>query len=143
MTKGEVTYKVFGIVTNMDWPGDEIIRFHDGRCGKAEEAHKILKEDFAGGQMPSDEFGANAAWWAIAILAMNLSVAMNRLVLGGAWANRRMKAIRFLIICLPGRVIEQARQLYLRLSRGHPAFETLVRMRLRIRELATGPPLPA
>jgi len=51
----------------MDWLGDEIIRFHDGRCGKAEEAHKILKEDFAGGQMPSDEFGANAAWWAIPI----------------------------------------------------------------------------
>jgi hypothetical protein len=143
MTKGKVTYKVFGIVTNMDWLGDEIIRFHDGRCGKAEEAHKILKEDFAGGRMPSDGFGANAAWWAIAILAMNLSVAMNRLVLGGAWANRRMKAIRFLIICLPGRVIERARQLYLRLSRGHPAFETLVRMRLRICELATGPPLPA
>jgi len=44
---------------------------------------------------------------------------------------------------MPGRVIEKARQLYLRLSRGHPAFETLVRMRLRIRELATGPPLSA
>ena len=140
MTKGEVTYKVFGVVTNMDWSGKEIIRFHDGRCGKAEEAHKILKEDFAGGVMPSDEFGANAAWWVIAMLAMNLSSAMNRLVLGGEWATRRMKAIRFLIICLPGRVIEKARQLYLRLSRGHPAFEILVGTRLRILELATGPP---
>ncbi len=141
MTKEGVTYKIFGVVTNMGWSGEDIIRFHDGRCGKAEEAHKILKEDFGGGKMPSDEFGANAAWWAIAVLAMNLSVAMNRLVLGGVWANRRMKAIRFLIICLPGRVIRKARQLYLRLSRGHPAFEILVGMRLRIRELATGPPL--
>jgi len=143
MTKGKVTYKIFGIVTNMSWSGGDIIRFHDGRCGKAEEAHKILKEDFAGGKMPSDEFGANAAWWSIAVLAMNLSVAMNRLVLGGVWANRRMKAIRFLIICLPGRVIQKARQLYLRLSHGHPAFEILVGMRLRISELATGPPLSA
>jgi hypothetical protein len=143
MTKGKVTYKVFGVVTNMDWSGDQIIRFHDGRCGKSEEAHKILKEDFAGGKMPSDEFGANAAWWAITVLAFNLSVAMSRLVLGGDWANRRMKAIRFLIICLPGRVMQKARQLYLRLSRGHPAFETLVGMRLRIRELATGPPASA
>lgn len=143
MTKAEVTYKIFGVVTNMDWSGNEIVRFHDGRCGKAEEAHKILKEDFAGGVMPSDEFGANAAWWAIAVLAMNLSVAMNRLVLGEAWANRRMKAVRFLIICLPGRVVLKARQLYLRLSRGHPAFEVLVGMRLRILELATGPPVLA
>jgi len=143
MTKGEVTYKVFGVVTNMDWSGDEIIRFHDGRCGKSEESHKILKEDFAGGVMPSDEFGANAAWWAIAVLAMNLSVAMNRLVLGGSWATRRMKAVRFLIICLPGRLVQKGRQLYLRLSRGHPAFEILVGMRLRILELATGPPVSA
>jgi hypothetical protein len=143
MTKGKVTYKVFGVVTNMDWAGDEIIRFHDGRCGKAEEAHKILKEDFAGGIMPSDEFGANAAWWAIAVLAMNLSVTMNRLVLGGAWANKRMKAVRFLIICLPGRVMWKARQLALRLSRGHPAFQLFVGMRTRILELSTGPPLPA
>lgn len=143
MTKGKVTYKVFGLVTNMDWDGDEIIRFHDGRCGKSEEAHKILKEDFAGGIMPSDEFGSNAAWWSIAVLAMNLSVAMNRLVLGGAWANKRMKALRFLIICLPGRVMRKARQLALRLSRGHPAFDILVRMRARILELSTGPPLPA
>jgi len=143
ITKQRVTYKVFGVVTNMDWSGDELIRFHDGRCGKAEEAHKTLKEDLAGGVMPSDEFGANAAWWAIAILAMNLSCAMNRLVLGGAWANKRMKAIRFLIICLPGRVMHKARQLCLRLSRGHPAFEIRVAMRTRIWELATGPPISA
>jgi hypothetical protein len=143
MSRGGVTYKVFGIVTNLDWYGGDVIHFHDGRCGKCEEAHKILKEDFAGGTMPSNEFGANAAWWAIAVLAMNLAMAMNRIVLGGAWANRRMKAIRFLIICIPGRVAEKARQLYLRLSRGHPAFELLQVMRERIRELAMGPPLSA
>ncbi len=142
MIRYGVTYKVFGVVTNMDWNGNDVIRFHDGRCGKAEEAHKILKEDFAGAVMPSDDFGANAAWWAIAILAMNLASAMNRVVLGGEWAGKRMKAIRFLIICLPGRVFEKARQLYLRLSRDHPAYELLVEMRRRICELAETPPLP-
>jgi hypothetical protein len=143
MSHGGVTYKVFGVVTNLDWYGGDVIRFHDGRCGKCEEAHKILKEDFAGGTMPSSEFGANAAWWAIAVLAMNLAMAMNRVVLGGVWANRRMKAIRFLIICIPGRLVEKARQLYLRLSRGHPAFELLQAMRQRISELATSPPATA
>jgi hypothetical protein len=138
-----VTYKVFGVVTNLDWYGGDVIHFHDGRCGKCEEAHKILKEDFAGGTMPSSEFGANAAWWAVAVLAMNLAMAMNRVVLRGAWANRRMKAIRFLIICIPGRIVEKARQLYLRLSRGQPAFQLLQAMRERISELAAGPPAPA
>ena len=121
-----IIYKIFGVVTNLDWAGDEVIRWHDGRCGKCEEAHKILKEDFAGGKMPSGEFGVNAAWWAIAVLAMNLSAVMNRVVLGGEWIGRRMKAIRFLIINVPGRVMEKARQLCLRLGKGHPALELLV-----------------
>jgi hypothetical protein len=68
---------------------------------------------------------------------------MKRVVLGGVWANRRMKAIRFLLINVPGRVLSKARQLYLRLSRDHPALELLVEMRRRICELAESPPIPA
>jgi len=143
VSRGGVTYKLFGVVTNLNWDGNDVIRFHDARSGKCEEAHKILKEDFAGGKMPSGEFGANAAWWQIAILAMNIASAMKRVVLGGVWANRRMKAVRFLLISVPGRVVEKARQLYLRLSREHPALDPIVQMRLRIRELATGPPRAA
>lgn len=143
MAKSGVTYKIFGIVSNLDWDGNDVIAFHAGRCGKCEEAHKILKEDFAGGVMPSNNFGANAAWWAIAVLAMNLASAMKRVVLGGVWSSRRMKAIRFLLISVPGRVINKARQLYLRLSHEHPALELLVEMRRRIYELATGPPIQA
>lgn len=142
MTKSGVTYKVFGVVSNLDWDGNDVIAFHAGRCGKSEEVHKILKEDFAGGVMPSKDFGANAAWWAIAVLAMNLAAAMKRVVLGGVWSKRRMKAIRFLLVNVPGRVVEKARQLYLRLSREHPALELLIEMRLRIYELSAGPPLP-
>lgn len=140
--RGGVTYKVFGVVTNMDWEGGSLIRFHDGRCGKCEEAHKILKEDFAGGVMPSGEFGANAAWWAIAVLAMNIAAAMQRIILGGAWVGRRMKAIRFLLMNVPGRVVAKARQLILRVSRDHPSLELLLRARERIRELATSMPTP-
>lgn len=143
MSRGGVTYKVFGVVTNMNWDGNDVVRFHDGRSGKSEEAHKILKEDFAGGKMPSSEFGANAAWWAIAILAMNLASAMKRVVLGGQWAARRMKAIRFLLINVPGRIVCKARQLYLRLSSEHPALQLIITARERIYELAAGPPVPA
>lgn len=140
MSRDGVTYKVFGVVTNMDWEGGTLIRFHDGRCGKSEEAHKILKEDFAGGTMPSGEFGANAAWWAIAVLAMNIAAAMQRIVLGGVWAGRRMKAIRFLLMNVPGRVVAKARQLILRIGRDHPSLELLQRARETIRELACPSP---
>ena len=90
--------------------------------------------------MPSGKFGVNAAWWAIVVLAFNLNSAMKQLALGGKWVSKRLKAVRFEIICLPGRVVRHARQLIIRLARGHPSYELLVSARRRIVGLAHGPP---
>jgi len=132
MNFGSVKYKVFGLVTNRDIPGDELIWWHRERCGKSEEAHSIMKEDLAGGRLPSGYFGVNAAWWHIMILAWNLNSAMKRLVLGGTWVGKRMKAIRFRLIKLPGQVLNPARTLTVRLVGGHPSNDTLIQMRRRI-----------
>ena len=70
----------------------------------------MMKDDLAGGRLPSGLFGANAAWWAIMALAHNLNAMMKGLVLGGDWAVRRMKAMRFHLIALPGRVVRHARR---------------------------------
>jgi len=102
---------VFGLVTNMDWDGDALIRWHRERCGKSEEAHSIMKGDFAGGRLPSGDFGENAAWWWIMILALNLNSALKQLALGRAWTPRRMKEIRFSLINLPGRIVERSQEL--------------------------------
>ena len=63
MVRDNVRYKVFGIVTNMDWDGQELIEWHYKRCGRSEQAHSVMKEDLAGGTLPSGDFGENAAWW--------------------------------------------------------------------------------
>ncbi len=47
-----------------------------------------------------------------------------------------MKAIRFALINLPGRIIEHARDLVIRLVRNHPSFALLVEARQRIMRLA-------
>jgi hypothetical protein len=137
MRMKERRYKVFGIVTNMDWIGDVLIQWLHQRCGKSEEAHAAMKNDFAGGQFPSGDFGENAAWWWIMILAYNLNVLMKRLVLGGSWVNKRMKAIRFGFIHIGGRVIEHSRRLLVRISGNHPSSELLISVRRRIVRLAT------
>jgi hypothetical protein len=69
-------YKLFGLVTNMDWDGQELIPWHYKRCGKSEEAHSVMKEDLAGGKLPSGDFEENAARWLITVLALNLNAAM-------------------------------------------------------------------
>ena len=111
-------HKVFGLVTNLDFTGDELVWWSRQRCGKGEEVHGVLKDDLAGGRFPSGLFGANAAWWAIAVLAFNLNSAMKRLTLGGQWASKRLKAVRFALIALPGRVVRHARRLIIRLARS-------------------------
>ena len=135
MSFGESQYKVFGMVTNRDIPGDKLIWWHRVRCGKGEEIHKVMKEDLAGGHLPSSRFGANAAWWGMTVLAFNLNSLMKRLVLPHGWAPQRLKAIRFGFINLAGRVVSRARQLIIRLSEGHPAFEVLIEVRRRLRAL--------
>ena len=126
MTMEKKRYKIFGIVTNRDIEGSELVDWLHKRCGKSEEAHAIMKEDLAGGKLPSADFGENAAWWWIMILAFNLNAAMKQLALGESWATKRMKALRFSLISLPGRVIDHARELVIRLVKGHPSLEVLL-----------------
>jgi len=132
-------YKVFGLVTNMDWQGEALIHWQRERCGKSEEAHSVMKEDFAGGKLPSDDFGENAAWWWIMILAMNLNSIMKQVVLGKSWMSRRMKAIRFSFINIPGRIVERSRELMIRLVKGHQAFALFLEARSRIMSLVPVP----
>lgn len=139
VTVENMQYKLFGIVTNMDWEGERLICWHHGRCGKSEEAHSVMKEDLAGGKLPSGDFGENAAWWWIMVLAHNLNTAMKTLILQGTWVTKRMKAIRFHLINLPGRVREGSRQLFIRLAEDHPSFNLLLAARERIMELVHVP----
>jgi hypothetical protein len=132
-------YKVFGYVTNMDWDGAELISWLYERCGKSEEAHGVMKEDLAGGKLPSKYFGENAAWWWIMVLALNLNAAMKTLVLDRSWTAKRMKAIRFALINLPARVLERSRYLLVRLAKNHPAIDWLVEMRRKIANLVPMP----
>ena len=146
---GEASYKLFGAVTNRhDLPGDEVIRWHRARCGKSEEVHAAMKNDLAGGQLPCGQFGANAAWWAITVLAYNLNSMMKHLAMPEGWASKRLKAVRFGFINLAGRVVVHARQLIIRLSADEPGY-LLVEVRQRMKgfwaehrgmAVATGPP---
>lgn len=94
-----------------------------------------MKEDLAGGKLPSGLFGANAGWWQIMILAFNLNSAMKSLVLGDSWVKLRLKPIRFRLINLPGRVVNHAGRLIIRLFGANPSKYTLIEMRRRMLEL--------
>ena len=100
----------------------------------------MMKEDLAGGNFPSGDFGENAAWWWIMVLAHNLNAIMKQRALGETWINKRMKAIRFSFINLPGRVVERSRSLIIRLTQNHPSLDVLIEARRRIALLV---PIPS
>ena len=133
-------YKIYGIVTNRDLPGNELIRWYRERCGKSEEVHAVMKDDLSGGKLPSGDFEGNAAWWGIMLLALNLSAAMKRLVLPASWRRKRLKAVRFGLINLAGQVRERSRQFYVLVSPKQLALSLLLQVRERIIDLARGAP---
>ena len=133
------TCKMYALVTNRRDRGDEIIAWHRLRCGRSEQVHSVMKSDLAGGQMPSGRFGANAAWWAIVQLALNLNEMLKRLAMDESWWPRRFKAIRLHVIGVAGRVVEHARTVVVRLSANHPSAGLLASIRARILALE---PLP-
>jgi len=127
---GKQLYKLFAIVTNRKIEGNELIAWHRKRCGKSEAIHSIQKGDLAGGTMPSNRFGVNAAWWQVMILALNINRLMQLSVLPEELKEKRMKGMRYHLICLPGRLIEHARRIYLRVEQEAYAFIEEIRRRI-------------
>jgi hypothetical protein len=133
------TCKLHAVVTNRQLDGAELIAWYRARCGKSEEAHAVMKTDLAGGMLPSGDFGNNAAWWTIMLLAFNLNALMKRLALGADWVGSRLKAIRRHVICVAARVVEHSRQVVVRLSEAHPSTVLIQEVRERILALAPAP----
>jgi len=124
------------IVTNMDWSGERLIRWHYERGGSIEHLNDRIKNDLAGGVLPCAEFGANAAWWRIQCLAWNLIRALQLHALPDELKNCHMKRLRFKLLCIAGKVVKTARSIILKLSRGNPAFNIYRQSREKIFALA-------
>ena len=136
---GEVRYKISGLVTNMDWEGEELIHWSRKRCGNSEQFHSVMKGELCGGKLPSGKFGANACWWQVMIMALNLHEMLKRLTLPAEWHNRRPKALRYWFINVAGCVVKSSRQIKLILDRGQRAFQMYIHCRREISRLI---PLP-
>jgi hypothetical protein len=111
------TVKHFAIVTNIgEWKAGRLIEWHREKAGTVEGVHDVVKNELAGGVMPSKYFGANAAWLRLAVIAHNVLTALKRLALPAEMLTARPKRLRFLVFNVPGRLVHHARKLVLRLA---------------------------
>lgn len=141
----KIIYKAFGIFTTIadgsdgnpfgygqgsEMDGEKIILWHRKRCGKSEEIHHILKADLAGGHVPSKRFGANAAWWNISVLALNLHNLLKRLLLPEGYRKSRPKPVRFLLYTMGGKIVNHGRRIILKIwseDRGGTLFAHVIK----------------
>ena len=111
-------YKVFAIVTNLDWTVEEIVVWHRKRCGKSEEVHRVLKEELAGGHVVTSALGANAAWWQITVLAFNILTLIKKTCLTEEYQTSRPKKLRYWIFSQVARIGSHARKKTITLYRS-------------------------
>jgi hypothetical protein len=114
------------VVTNRhDLTAADLIRWHRAKQGTVEHGHGDLKNELAGGKLPSARFGANAAWWRLNVMCHNLLAFLKSAALPQRMLPMRPKALRFHLFNLPGIVLHHARQTILRISATHPGASVL------------------
>lgn len=111
----------FCIVTNRSDPeggcGLDLIRWHRQKAGTIEHAHDVLLNELAGAALPSQKFGANAAWLRLNVILYNLLSAYKRVGLPEELHTARPKRLRFLLLNTVGKVIRHARETLLRCAK--------------------------
>ncbi len=109
--------KHFAVVSNLrEWTPERLIQWHREKAGMIEAVHDVVKNELAGGVMPSKYFGANAAWLKLAAIAHNVLTALKRIALPAELVRARPKRLRFLIFNTAGRLVQHARKMRLRLA---------------------------
>lgn len=116
-------YHYHAICSNMwSWDGERLLRWQRERCGTVEKVHDIMKNDLAAGVLPSKYFFVNAAWFRINALAYNVLSVMKRKALPQSWWPWRLKALRFNLLNIAGKIIAHSRRLLLKISCHYPHF---------------------
>jgi len=130
-------YHYYAVVTNMwEWDGERLLRWQRERCGTVERVHNVLKNDLGGGVLPCGRFYANATWWRLNCIAYNVISVMKRKALPIEWVTYRLKALRYWLIGVAGRVVRTGRKIYLRFCGTTRGFEIYAMARRRLLEFA-------
>jgi len=105
----------YAVVTNLDWDGARLLRWHREKAGTVEHVHDEIKNALGGGHMPSQKLAVNAAWFTLALLAYNVASAIKGLCLEPGERTARFKRYRLLVVHLAGRMSRNQCKLRLRL----------------------------
>lgn len=112
--------RYWALVTNLPDPeggsGLDLLRWHRGKAGTVELAHDVLTNELAAEALPSQKFGANAAWFRLNVMLYNLLSAFKKIALPPDLHRARPKRLRFVLLNTIGKVVRHARETLLRMT---------------------------
>jgi hypothetical protein len=130
--------KLLAVVSNR-WavPAAELLRWHWAKAGTIEAVHDVTKNELAGGLPPSGKFGANAAWYRLALLTYNVCTVLRHRALPARFWDARPRRLRYEVFTVPAALITHARQLTAQLGVPPLTAEELIAARGKLRALRT------
>lgn len=128
--------KYLAVVSNRwDVPPVDLIRWHWAKAGTIEFVHDVTKNELAAGLPPSGKFGANAAWYRLALLTYNVCTVLRRRALPARFWDARPRRLRYEVFTLPAALTTHARQLTAQLGVPPLTTEELITARGKLRAL--------
>ncbi len=108
--------KHFAVVTNRAEDGAKVIEGYREKAGTVEHIHDELKNELAAGRMPSQKFGANAAWFALNAIAYNMAAALRAAEPEPESRVARVRTVRYHLLLLGARLSRFSRKVTLRFA---------------------------
>jgi len=113
------------VITNQKLDGGRLLDWHREKAGTVEHTHDEVKNELAGGHVPSQRFGVNSVWFKISLLTYNLASAIKGLCLEEEERTARMKRFRLLLIHVAGRMNRNNCVMGLRLCQNVEALKRM------------------
>ena len=131
--------RYLAVVSNRwDLTAPELIRWHREKAGTIEHVHRVMKNELGAGVMPSQQYGANAAWFRINVLTFNLLTALKRHGLPERYRLARPKRLRYEVFTLPGKLAVHQSELSVSISAAEQRLGEIVAARGRLLEILEG-----
>jgi hypothetical protein len=124
------------VASNREETAEQTLDWYHQRGEHSENRIKELKCGFGMERMPCGQFGANALFFAVGVLAYNLHKLFARTVLPASWKTKRAGSVRYALYAVAGKAASTGGQLLLRVSRE--AYELFAPVRRALAHMGSG-----
>jgi len=120
-------YKV--IATNREGTSEEVLHWYNQRGQHSENRIKELKIGFGMERMPCGQFGANAVFFRIGVLAYNLDRLFVLKTLDSSWHHHQVQTLRWKLYGTAGKIVFHGGALWLKVRRHMRELFAAIRLR--------------